>query len=70
MSRGLTIGINPTDADRLEQLAITKSLPVNEVTKDNYRNILLNLMDMWRFLMEQSERHDMNRAKFNPADYI
>jgi hypothetical protein len=70
MVRGLDIGINPADVDRLEQLAITKSILVNNITKDNYRNTLVNLMDMWRFLMSQFEQHDISGANFNPADYI
>jgi hypothetical protein len=70
ITRGFTLGVEPPDIDHLEQMAITRSLPVNDLTRDRYGNTLWNLMYMWGFLMSQFERHDMSRAGFNPADYI
>jgi hypothetical protein len=55
-ARGLTLGIDPPDIDHLEQMAITKEIPVNDLTKERYRKTILDLMFMWKLLMSQFER--------------
>lgn len=69
-ARGLTLGIDPPDIDHLEQMAITKEIPVSDLTKERYRKTILDLMFMWAFLMSQFEKHNMSRANFSFADYI
>ncbi len=58
------------DAYNLSQLAIHRLLPAIELTRDYFRNIIMDLIYMWAFVMLQFEKHDMSRAGFNPADYI
>jgi hypothetical protein len=55
-ARGLTLGIDPPDIDHLEQMAITKEIPVNDLTKERYRKTILDLMFMWKLLMSQFEK--------------
>lgn len=66
----LTLGVDPPNIDKLERLAVTRSLPVNALTKDRFRDTMVNLMYMWGFLMSQFEQHNMSRANFDPSDYI
>jgi hypothetical protein len=70
IARNLTLGIRPPNVDNLEQMAITDTIPINELTERRYLNTLVNLKIMWGFLMYQFEQHNMSRAGFNPSDYI
>jgi hypothetical protein len=69
LARNLTLGVNP-NIYNLEEMAIHRILSVSDLTKQMFRNIILDLMYMWVFLMSQFEQHDMSRAGFNPSDYI
>lgn len=68
-SRNLILQGNP-DMYNLAQLAVHRLIPSNELTKDNFRNIVMDLIYLWALAMLQFERHDMSRAGFNPSDYI
>jgi hypothetical protein len=69
-ARGLTIGTEPANVDRLERLAISKFISISDFTRENYKTALWNLMEMWWFLMSKFEEYDMSRASFDPSEYI
>lgn len=58
------------DIYNLEGIAIFRYLSIEELTKDNFRGVMNDLMFMWRYLMTLFEKQGMNKDGFKPSDYI
>jgi len=69
MKRKFILQFEP-DIFKLKGIAIFKFIPINELTKESFRGVMLDLMYMWGYLMSLFENNDMSRAGFNPSDYI
>ena len=69
MRRKFILQFEP-DIYNLSGIAIFKFIPIDELTKESFSGIMLDLMYMWGYLMSLFEKNDMSRAGFNPSDYI
>lgn len=69
MRRNFILQFEP-DIYNLSGIAIFKFIPIDELTKESFRGIMLDMMYMWGYLMSLFEKNDMSRAGFNPSDYI
>ncbi|MGD9673382.1 MAG: DUF2299 family protein [Candidatus Nitrosocosmicus sp.] len=58
------------DMYNLAQLAVHRLIPSIELTKDKFRNIVMDLIYLWALAMLQFEKQGMNKAGFNPSDYV
>lgn len=53
----------------LEGIAIFRYLSIDKLTKENFWEVMNDMMFMWGYLMQLFQNHGMNKAGFNPSDY-